>query len=412
MKLNKYIFHIDFDSYFVSAVRSIRPELNNKPVAIAKNTAHAVAVSVSYELRAKGAHAGMKIYEILKIEPKTIVTESRFDLYNTISNEIFRYLEKTYSSEIEVASIDECFLFFKESQISDDDQALKVAKEIQNNILKKFKIPVSIGVSLTKFYSKMTTNISKPFGIGLTNKDNYKERFFDLDIERFHGIGKKTANKLRAIGIKTIKDLSERETHDFQLKTVFGTTIYKYLDALNIDIKEFANTSDDLKGVGNETSFKTPTYDERIIFTELNSLIQKVSERLNLYEKKGNIITLAIRKPSKNWVTKQKIIHSYTNDELEIKRIIYRLFEDNFCDQEIKGVGVRISGLIESYNSYEKVSLFEEHNEKDNSKINRILSTIKQRAKTNNIYTLKDLAKIQERESRFGKKIKTGLFNK
>ncbi|SYV97793.1 Uncharacterised protein [Mycoplasmopsis edwardii] len=88
------------------------------------------------------------------------------------------------------------------------------------------------------------------------------------------------------------------------------------------------------------------------------------------------------------------------------------MFEDNFCDQEIKGVGVRVSGLIESYNSYEKISLFEEHNEKDNSKINRILSTIKQRAKTNNVYTLKDLAKIQERESRFGKKIKTGLFNK
>ncbi|WAM03227.1 hypothetical protein ONA22_05755 [Mycoplasmopsis cynos] len=51
MKSNRYIFHIDFDSYFVNAIRTIRPELKNKPVAIAKNSIHSIAVSVSYELR-------------------------------------------------------------------------------------------------------------------------------------------------------------------------------------------------------------------------------------------------------------------------------------------------------------------------------------------------------------------------
>ncbi|UWV93312.1 hypothetical protein ONA23_01810 [Mycoplasmopsis cynos] len=63
MKSNRYIFHIDFDSYFVNAIRTIRPELKNKPVAIAKNSIHSIAVSVSYELR--GEKASMQEWKLL-----------------------------------------------------------------------------------------------------------------------------------------------------------------------------------------------------------------------------------------------------------------------------------------------------------------------------------------------------------
>ncbi|MBN4084398.1 hypothetical protein JXZ93_01875 [Mycoplasma sp. CSL10166] len=91
---NKYIFHIDFDSYFVSAIRTIKPNLKNKPVAIARSEKHSVAVSISYELKKIGVKAGSKVYEILAIEPKTIIEKPYFRLYQYLSNKIFKYLKK------------------------------------------------------------------------------------------------------------------------------------------------------------------------------------------------------------------------------------------------------------------------------------------------------------------------------
>ncbi|WP_322962042.1 DNA polymerase IV [Mycoplasmopsis cynos] len=412
MKSNRYIFHIDFDSYFVNAIRTIRPELKNKPVAIAKNSIHSIAVSVSYELRAKGINAGMKVIDIKKIEPNTIICDSRFDLYSTLSSEIFRYLEKNYCSEIEIASIDECFLFFYHNQIQNDEQALMLGKKIQSEILKKFKIEVTIGISYTKFFAKMTTNISKPFGIRLTNHNNYQNNFWELDVEKFHGIGSKIATKLRQIGIYKIKDLANCDFNNYSLREIFGTVGFKYQEALNIDHFDAYNSSTDIKGIGNETTFNTITQSEEVILQSLNSLVKKVSNRLKMYAKMGKVITLVVRKLNKGWVSKQRQILNYTNDEEIIKKVAYNLFYEYFYETELLGIGLRVTNLIESYNNFFKISLFEETNCRNNSKIDGIISTIKAKAKTNNVYTLKDYEVIQNRVNRFGKKITTGIFKK
>lgn len=396
-----FIFHIDFDSFFVSALRTIYPELNNKPVAIAKSSVHAVAESISYELRKLGFKAGQKIYEIKKLEPKTIVVESRYDVYNTISTEIFNYLKTKYSSNLEIASIDECYIFFNYKTLQSEQQALDLAKQIQSQVLKKFKIPISIGISTTKFYAKMTTNISKPFGIGLTNKDNYKERFFDLDIIKFHGIGDKLAQKLNKIGIYKIKDFYNFDLSNFLLKSVLGTTAYKYYDALNIDFQDKINQEDQLKGIGNEVSFANASNDENLIYNALDEMVKKVASRLKHYEKVGNNISLVIRMPTKNWVSKNMQLDYNLSSYQDIKKHAYYLYQQHFADKEILGIGVRISGLLESYNNYQKISLFDK-NSKKLSQVDMIISKLKHKTNTNKIYTLSDYQKVKNRKNRFG----------
>ncbi|EIE39355.1 Y-family DNA polymerase [Mycoplasmopsis canis] len=407
-----YIFHIDFDSYFVSAIRSIRPELIDKPVVVARNTVHAIAISVSYEIKELGHSAGDKVYEIKKTEPRTVVVESRHDLYSTISSEIFKYLKSRFSKKIEISSIDECFLFFDNNEIHNDEEALMTAFKLQKEVMDKFRIPLTVGISKNKFYAKMTTNISKPFGVGLTNRENYKERFFNLDIEKFHGIGSKLANKMKENGIFKIGDLLKHDLSSKTLRDIFGTTAYKYINALDINLQDDYNYEEDIKGIGNEVSFKSSTKDEVLIDEALNEMIHKVSSRLKLYEKMGNIVTLVVRTPSKKWISKQTILDRNVQSYEDISRIIFKKFEQHFLDKEILGVGVRITGLIDSYNNFEKVSLLSE-NKKNISLIDNIISEVKSRSRSKNIYTLSDLQKKQDRENRYGKGIiTTGLFKK
>lgn len=80
----------------------------------------------------------------------------------------------------------------------------------------------------------MTTNLNKPFGIGLTNKMNLIN-ILNLPIIDFYGIGKSLAEKLKTLNIYYIKDLYARNIEDLSLVEVFGTTAYKYLDALKFD---------------------------------------------------------------------------------------------------------------------------------------------------------------------------------
>ena len=103
--------HIDIDSFFVSAELILRPELKGKDIAISSHTkSNSIVSSLSYSAKFKGAKVPMKLYEVRRYCPQIIVLKPNFNLYTTLSNNIYNFLFKNYSKEIEINSIDEWFL--------------------------------------------------------------------------------------------------------------------------------------------------------------------------------------------------------------------------------------------------------------------------------------------------------------
>ncbi|MFV8418574.1 Y-family DNA polymerase [Mycoplasma sp. Sp33II] len=357
--MNKPIlFHIDFDCYFVSAARTIQPELNNKPVAISRSSAHAIAVSVSYELKNKGIKAGMKNYEILALEPSTIIVPSNMPLYEELSSKIFEYLASNYTGNIQIASIDECYLDVTELVAKLGVRPVQLAQKLQRDIMFKFRIPITIGISHNKFAAKMTTNISKPFGIGYTNEDNFAQHFFDLDIEKYHGIGKKSAEKLRQININTIGQLAQKDVSDLEIGAIFGRIGQDILRNLDPYVYEHITFKDEKAlGIGNEITFEHYDMPFELKIEYLNSLCTKVSSRLISENLAGNVIALTIRSRSKKWTTKQVKIASYINSASDLYKIVYNIFNKNFSETDFIGLGVRVTNLIDLNNMYLPVSL-------------------------------------------------------
>ncbi|SJZ40815.1 Y-family DNA polymerase [Mycoplasmopsis verecunda] len=352
------IFHIDFDCYFVSAARTIQPELNNKPVAISRSSSHAIAVSVSYELKNKGVKAGMKNFEIQAIEPKTTFVPSDMDLYERLSSEIFEYIAKYYTGNIQIASIDECFLDVTDLVTQRNISCIQLAHKLQRDLMHKFRIPVTIGISHNKFAAKMTTNISKPFGIGFTDENNFAEHFFNLDIEKYHGIGKKTADKLRKVNINTIGELASKKVSDLEISAIFGRIGQDILHNLDPYVYEHISFKDEQAlGIGNEITFEDYSLPYEIKIEHLVALCEKVSERLIKENLAGNVITLTIRQKSKKWINKQIKIANYINSKGDIYKIAFNIFTKYFGESDFIGIGIRVSNLINLSDIYLPIEL-------------------------------------------------------
>jgi len=242
--------HIDIDSFFISAERTLNPKLLGVPAAVGsrsnleifnkhrdntklininsgafvtpvfhnshkrtfenyfvdkidgKEKIRGIITTASYEARACGVKTAMPIAQAIKLCPEIIVVPSNYPLYHKLSRAIHIEL-KHHIPQIEQYSIDEFFGnldgWVKEGQFLD------FANNLKNTIYKKFKIPVSIGIAESKFIAKLATNKAKPFGVYVV--ENQKEFINDIPIEKFPGIGKGFSKKLHKYGIKTLGDV-------------------------------------------------------------------------------------------------------------------------------------------------------------------------------------------------------------
>lgn len=145
----------------------------------------------------------------------------------------------------------------------------------------------------------MTTNLNKPFGIGLTNKMNLIN-ILNLPIIDFYGIGKSLAEKLKTLNIYYIKDLYAKNIEDLSLVEVFGTTAYKYLDALKFDkYEEIIPEIKKSKVIGHESSFENINIPQEEVLQRLKEIVALVSNRLRYSSLVSNTINVKARIQSK-----------------------------------------------------------------------------------------------------------------
>ncbi|VEU75451.1 DNA polymerase IV [Mycoplasmopsis maculosa] len=377
---NKVIFHIDFDSYFVSAHRTVDFSLKNKPVGVGKKGSKSICSSISYELKNKGVKVAWPKFKILQYEPNTIFVEPNFDLYITLSNKIFDYISKKYSKLIEVFSIDECWLDV--TDLTNIDNSLFYANIIKKDILETFDIPISIGISYNKFLAKMSSDLAKPFGITLTKKEDIEKNIWKLPIEKYFGIGKSSSVKLRNIKINTIEDLAKSSHLDQNIYNIFGKRTQKYINEANgISSDELELEHNELKEIGNEVTFSEIDIDDKKdIYKIIKMLSEKVSHRAYNRSMLATVISFLVRNNEGKWYSKQITFKKPTNDFEFIYKTSIKLFDKYWNEELIKGVGIRLKNLIFEFDYYKQLNLFEDYKE-DNSKINNLIRNINNKFK-------------------------------
>ena len=222
-----------FENYFVDMVNGRRK-------------IRGIITTASYEARAKGVKTAMPLAQALQLCPEMVVVPSNYPLYHTISHKMHNFM-CAHIPKVEQFSIDE--FFCDVSGWVDDDKVYAFAKELQEKILAHFDIPVSIGISKAKWIAKLATESAKPYGVyEVKDIDAYIE---DMPIKVFPGIGKGFQKRLEAYYIKTLGDIKRNKDLFYSWKKP-GIQLYKRVTGTD---NENINEKTERKSIGISRTF-------------------------------------------------------------------------------------------------------------------------------------------------------------
>lgn len=371
------IFHIDLNAFFASAEASSDPSLKGKPVVICRESRRSIITTASYEARRYGIHSAMPLFKAKELCSHLVIVPPHFDLYKTLSKAFFNIVA-TFSKELEVASIDECYVDMTAYILEHNVSPLEAAQHIQNRVLKTLDLQCSIGIAPNKFLAKMASDMKKPMGITMITNQNFKQMIWQLPINAMFGVGKKTAPKLIALDIHTIGDLAKYENYE-KIKPIFGKNALIYYQKANgKDFSKINASRNELKSVGNSTTFERDSRDEEFIKSMFRSLSQEVADRAQKRKLISNSISITLKYTREKSKTKQMIIDRYTNDFDTIYATALLLFEGIYNGEMLRLVGVSLNNVVHREDLSQQISLFDQPqtSEETSPKIDKIIQNV------------------------------------
>ena len=199
------IIHVDMDAFFASVEQRDDPALRGRPVAVGGSSGRGVVAAASYEARKYGVRSAMPSVTALRRCPELVFVRPRFDVYKAVSGQI-RAIFLDYTPLVEPLSLDEAYLDVT-ANLRELPSAEATAREIRARILAETGLTASAGISYNKLLAKLASDQNKPDGQCVIKPASGERFVAGLAIDRFHGIGPRTAAKLRALGIETGADL-------------------------------------------------------------------------------------------------------------------------------------------------------------------------------------------------------------
>lgn len=279
------------DAFYASVEQRDNPEYQGKPVAVGGSEIRGVVAAASYEARKYGIHSAMPSRTAWKLCPHIIFVRPRFDVYSNVSRQIMKIF-RDYTETVEPLSLDEAYLDVTCNKVR-FNSASKIAREILARIKAETQLTASAGVSYNKFLAKIASDLDKPDGLTIIPPEKAIKFLESLPIEKFYGIGKVTADKMKSLGIHTGMDLKKLTREDLMLK--FGKSGDYYFHAVRGEDNRQVSTKRIRKSLGAERTFDTDLKDRESMVLQLGMICRKVWERMQKKEFNGRTLTLKIK---------------------------------------------------------------------------------------------------------------------
>lgn len=371
MIMGKVILHIDLNAFFARCEEIKDPSLENKPVAIGHDGRGGIVSTCSYKAREYGVSSAMPMFKAKELCPHLIIKPVDFRFYGLMSDQFIRFIKK-YTKIVEIASIDECFADFTDVVRGVKDVP-GFFRQLQLDLYKETKLKCSIGVASSKFLAKMGSDYKKPMGLTIIRKKDIPSILYPLSIEKMFGIGKKTAPRLRNIGINTIGDLAERlNNNDPVVKEEFGKFYYVIKDWINGNgSDEVIVTPDDPKSIGNSTTLMEDTNNHEVVASTFRYLCKEVSRRAIKENKLGHTIQIQVKDTNFKVHNKSRTLENPTNNENTLFDVAMELYEKNFSSMTIRLLGFTLQNLVDVKDIAIQMSLFnyQQHEEESATKL-------------------------------------------
>ena len=350
--MDRNIIHLDLDAFFVAVECKKHKALKGKPLIIGGQSRRGVVAACSYEARRFGVHSAMPMYLAMQLCPDALVISGDMEAYSQHSHLVTDIIADSVPM-FEKSSIDEFYI--DASGMDKFFGAFKWAKELRRKIIHESGLPISLGMSVNKLVSKVTTNEFKPDAEKQIPAGEEKEFLAPLAVEKIPMIGKQTSAFLYDMGVRTVATLREMPLKF--LVSAFGKNgISLWNKAHAIDESPVVPYSEQ-KSISTECTFENDTIDVKRLKSILIAMVEKVAFQLREQKKLTSCITVKIRYANFDTETKQIQI-PYTASDHVLLHTVTQLFDKLYNRRMlIRLVGVRLSGMVHGNH---QISLFDD----------------------------------------------------
>lgn len=326
------------DAFYVSIELLRHRELRGKPVVVAYDGPRGVVTTASYEARKYGVHSALPLVIARRRCPDLIVLPVDMQLYRRGSSKVMETLCE-FSDQVEVVGLDEAYVDLSSSPVP-----LSRAHEVKRRIKEATRLVCSIGLAPNKLMAKIASDLDKPDGFFGLDHDNWLETVGEKPASLIPGVGSRTYERLRAIGIQTVAQLAQAEER--QLEHAFGPRQGPWLRQRANGVGSERLTMERVrKSESRETTFPEDVTDRTVLAERVDGLARSVCKSLATHGRRGRTVTLKIRlRPFKTY-TRSRTLEQHTCDEDLVARTARELLDRFDPQSPVRLVGVGVAGL-------------------------------------------------------------------
>ncbi len=338
---SRKIIHVDMDAFYASVEQLDNLELRGKPIAVGGNSKRGVVAAASYEARKFGVRSAMSSVMAKRNCPELIFVKARFDRYKEISQKI-RAIFFEYTDLVEPLSLDEAYLDVTINK-KGNPSATFLAKEIRTRIFAETGLNASAGISINKFIAKVASDINKPNGQKTVNPEEVIPFLEELEIRKFYGVGKVTAEKMYSLGIFTGKDLKTKSLEFLEQNFGKSGSYYYYIvrGIHNSEVKPHRTP----KSVGAERTFNENLSSEIFMLDRLEHIANELEKRLKKSKLAGKTVTLKIKYSDFTLNTRSKTLPYFISEKGLILETAKELLYQEKLQNSVRLLGISLTSL-------------------------------------------------------------------
>lgn len=336
----RVIAHLDCDAFYASVELLRRPELRGKAVIVAGSSPRAVVTTASYEARRYGVGSAMPASQARRLCPHAIVVPPDFEAYRAKSREVWEIVTARLGP-LQHLGLDEAY-----ADLTGTEKPLRVLRELVADVLEQTGISLSVGVAPNRLIAKICSDADKPRGFLAMGREEAARRFAGDPTSRLPGIGPKTAERLRALGIETVGALQRMP--EAELAASFGARHARELHARAwFHDDSPVSTSRVLKSRSNERTFDEDIASLPELEDVLRRLARELCDGLAARGKRGRTIGIKVRLDDWTNVTRARTIETPTCDAELVTGIALELLRAYAPPRPVRLLGVRMASFAD-----------------------------------------------------------------
>lgn len=319
----RVVLHLDMDAFFASVEQRDRPELRGRPVLVAWDRPRSIVTTASYEARPFGCRSAQPVAVAKRLCPHAVIVPPRFEAYAEASDAVMSML-KELSPLVEPLSIDEAFV-----DLTGTERLLgaapDVAERVRRRIRDELRLTASCGVAPNKFLAKLASDLRKPDGLTVVRPGDESAVLDPLPVERLWGVGPKSGEELRRLGIPTIGAL--RAFGDDRLAALLGPSARHWAALARGEDDRPVVAGAEAKSIGREQTFEEDLGDAAEVRAVLLAQAEDVGRRLRRQRLAARGVSLKIRYGAFETITRQTTLEEATDATADLWAAASRVWD-------------------------------------------------------------------------------------